>query len=252
MGRFSFYIVTICLILSSGCSTGNDEDKYHDVPAKKLFDMFQNEVAHENYPEAIEMFESFDSQYPTSEYAEQALLEYIYSQYRVEEHALAVAASDRFLRLYPRSKNADYVLYLKGVVNSDQERSLFDEAFKEDLSQRDITFFRDAYHDFAALVGRYPRSPYASDAKHRMIFIRNLLVKHELNIAQFYFRKELYVAAVNRAVYIVENYSQSPHVEDALEIIIKSNEEMDFKSSMRDAIRVVKMNFPDAQILKKL
>ena len=252
MRKLSFYILIISFILSSGCSTGNDEDKYHDIPAKKLFDMFQNEVAHENYPEAIEMFESFDAQYPTSEYAEQALLEYVYSQYKIEEHALAVAAADSFLRLYPRSKNADYVLYLKGVINSEQERSLFDSAFKEDLSRRDLTFFREAYYDFAALVERYPNSPYSSDASHRMVFIRNLLVKHELNIAEFYFRKELYVAAVNRAVYIVENYSQSPHVQDALAIIIKSNEKMDFKASMRDAIRIVKLNFPDAEILKEL
>jgi outer membrane protein assembly factor BamD len=252
MKQVSLYMVILGIILSSGCSTGNDDDKYHDIPAKKLFDMAQTEVAKERYPEAIEMFESFDAQYPTSEYAEQALLEYIYAQYKVEEHGLAVAAASRFLRLYPGSKNADYVLYLKGVINSEQERSLFDQAFKEDLSLRDVTFFREAYMDFVRLVDSYPNSPYSSDARHRMIFLRNLLAQSELNIAEFYFKNELYVAAVNRSVYIVENYSQSLQALRALEIIIEANKQMDFTLSMREAIKIVKLNFPDSDVLKNL
>lgn len=252
MKKVSLYLIILGIILSSGCSTGNDDDKYQDIPAKELFEMAQTEVAKERYPEAIEMFESFDAQYPTSIYAEQALLEYVFSQYKVEEHGLAVAAASRFLRLYPRSHNVDYILYLKGVINSEQERSLFDQAFKEDLSRRDVTFFREAYVDFSRLVDSYPNSPYASDARHRMVFLRNLLAQSELNIAEFYFKNELYVAAVNRAVYIVENYSQSLQALRALEIIIQSNKTMDFKASMRDAIRIVKLNFPDSEILKNL
>lgn len=243
---------TILVILASGCSTSKFDDKYYDVPEKKLFDMMQTEVAHDRYPEAAEMFESFDSQYPTSKYSEQALTEYIYSQYRMEEHALAAAAAERFLTLYPRSKKADYVLYLKGVINSDQERSLFDSLFQEDLSTRDSTYFKKAYQDFDTLVKRYPNSPYAGDARHRMVFLRNLFAQHELNIAKFYLKRELLVAAVNRAINVVESYPQSPQVLDALEIIIDANKKMDFKDSMRDAVRIVKMNFPNAKVLKEI
>ena len=76
-----------------------------------------------------------------------SLKKYIYAQYKTEEHALAVAAADRFIKLYPRSRKVDYVLYLKGIINSEQERSLFDSVFSEDLSQRDYTFFKEAYDD---------------------------------------------------------------------------------------------------------
>ncbi len=252
MKFLSSVIPVFVFLMFAGCSSGSDQDKYHDVPASKLFAMAQDELSREHYPEAIEMFESFDSQYPTSPKAEQALVEYIYAQYRVEEHALAVAAADRFLKLYPRSKKVDYVLYLKGIINSEQERTFFDSLFSENLSERDYTFFKEAYDDFAVLVDRFPKSPYEADARHRMIFLRNMLVQSELNVSKFYMRKALYVAAVNRAVYVVENFPQAPQVVDALGIIIQANRKMDFKKSMRDAIRIVKLNFPAAEILKSV
>jgi len=249
--KFSPYVIPVfMLVLLAGCANDSNEDKYHDIAANKLFAMAQKELSKEHFPEAIEMFESFDAQYPTSSNSEQALTEYIYAQYKVEEHALAVAAADRFLKLYPRSKKVDYILYLKGIINSEQERTFFDFIFSENLSERDYTFFKEAYDDFAVLIDRFPNSPYVSDARHRMIFLRNLLVQSELNVSKFYLRKKLYVAAVNRAVYIVENFPQAPQVVDALGIIIQANKKMDFKKSMRDAIRIVKLNFPKAKILK--
>ena len=48
------------------------------------------------------------------------------------------------------------------------------------------------------MLARYPDSAYAADAKARMVQLRNLLARHEINVANYYFKRGAYVAATNR------------------------------------------------------
>lgn len=247
-------IVISILIFSTiiGCSKDNIADPYFEISEMKLLNMAKGRLVSGQYADAVAMFESFEAQYPTSKFAESALVEHIYAQYSAEDYDLALATIERFVKLYPASEYSDYVLYLRGILLTAKDRTFFDTFFKEDLSERDITFVHESYNSFKQLVAQHPNSKYVGDAKHRMVFLRNLLAQAELNIAKYYFDRGLFVAALNRAVYVVETYQQAPQAIQALAIALQSNRILGFTESYRDAVKIIGLNFPEAKILKNL
>ena len=111
---------------------------------------------------------------------------------------------------------------------------------------------KKAYNAFRDLVDRFPDSRYAVDARKRMVYLHNLLAKHEIYVARHYFDRAAYVGAINRAKYVLENYQRTPAVEDALGIQIKSYLKMGMPRLARDAERVLRLNYPKSSYLKNL
>ena len=62
-------------------------------------------------------FEKLEARYPYGRYAQQAQIEIAYAYYKANEPASALAACDRFIKLHPNHPNVDYIYYLKGLVN---------------------------------------------------------------------------------------------------------------------------------------
>jgi outer membrane protein assembly factor BamD len=120
-----------------------------------------------------------------------------------------------------------------------------------DMSKRDMTSSREAYDDFAALLARFPDSPYAPDARQRMLYLRNLLAAAELNVANFYMERGALVAAANRARFIIENYSKSNVVPDALAVLVEANHKLGMDDAANDALRVLAVNFPQYEAFDK-
>jgi outer membrane protein assembly factor BamD len=156
----------------------------------------------------------------------------------------ARSAADRFIRLHPQHPNVDYAFYMKGLAAYSKDRGLADRFTSSDASKRDSSSARQAFADFSELLGRYPESQYAGDARQRMIYLRNVLADVEVNVAQFYMGRNAYVAAANRAREVVENYSQSTSVPDALAILVEANWKLGFKDAANDALRVLALNYP--------
>ena len=71
--------------------------------------------------------------------------------------------------------------------------------FRFDLSKRPPVNARESFSAFSRLVQRYPDSRYAPDARQRMVFLRNRLAEHQNHVANYYFRRGAYAAALNRA-----------------------------------------------------
>ena len=142
-----------------------------------------------------------ESRYPFGKYAEQAQLELIYAHYKAYEHEAAVEAADRFIRLHPQHPNVDYAYYMKGLAAYTGNEDIFARFVPTDPTKRDTSHAKEAFAEFAQLVSRFPDSPYAADAKARMVSLRNLLARHEINVANYYFRRGAYLAATNRGRY---------------------------------------------------
>ena len=104
---------------------------------------------------------------------------------------------------------------------------------------------------FKDLVTRYPNSRYAKDATQRMVYLANSLSEHELHVARYYMKRQAYVAAINRAKYVIEYYPQSPGVEEALVILISAYDLMSLDDLKNDTIRVLQTNYPDSAMLGK-
>lgn len=240
------YSIFIAGVLLSGCKKEpQGVEAYHGVSAGKLYSQGIKDMNKGYYNLASKKFEALDALYPFSPYAEKALLNNIYSYYKGDDLASAGATAERYIHLYPRSQNVDYAYYLKGIVGMRRDRSTIYNYFNVDPAKRDLSGFRDAFADFRGLITLFPHSQYASDAQKRMIYIRDVLAQHELQVATFYFKRKAYVAAANRASNVVEHYEGSHEVEPALRIMISSYHALGKFDLERDARKTLRANFPE-------
>ena len=152
---------------------------------------------------------------------------------------------DRFIKLYPDHPSLDYAHYLKGLINFNRGRSLLDRFFAKDPSERDTQSVIEAFRDFDQVVTRFPDSRYAGDSEQRMLFLRDTLARHELHVATYYMRRGAYLAGVNRAKYVVENYPSTAVVGDALVLMAKGYKVMGLEDLAADTLRVLKLNYPE-------
>lgn len=251
----SKHLILIPLLLSltllGGCAwmpwvgkKSAEVDEDINATEQLLYRNVQRSLRSGNFRQAVEALERLEAYFPFGRYAEQAQLELIYAHYMGYNPDAARTAADRFIRLHPQHPNVDYAYYLKGLASFNKNRGVLDRLVTSDLSKRDMTSSREAYADFAALLARFPDSPYAPDARQRMLYLRNLLAAAELNVANFYMERGALVAAANRARFIIENYSKADAVPDALAVLIEANYKLGLDDAANDALQVLAVNFP--------
>lgn len=217
--------------------------------AERLYQEAHNALLDKQYTRAIRLFETLEGRFPYGRYAQQAILESAYANYRANETAAAVAACDRFIRTYPDHPNVDYAYYLKGLVNFRENQGILGYVYEIDLSERDPKATRESYNAFKELVTRFPDSRYAADSLARMRYSINSLAGYDVHVARYYYTRGAYVAAVNRAQSTLINYPQTPANEDALILLVQSYEKLGMPQLRDDAQRVLKETFPNSVYL---
>lgn len=233
-------LVSLCL---AGCSIfGEEEDPTRGWSAQKLFSEATEAMRAGDYEVAVEYYEKLEARYPFGKYATQAQLNIAYAYYRFDEPESALAALDRFLRLYPNHRATAYAQYLRGLTNFNRSLNFFDRFIPTDISQRDTGASQESFKDFATVVRRFPDSIYADDSRKRMLHLRNNIARHEIHVAEYYMERGAYVAAANRANYVIENYQRTPAVKDALELMIAAYTELDLPKLAQGAQRVLALN----------
>lgn len=237
-------LVTTAALFISACASNDKQEEV--LPEQTYYENARDAMNAGNFNEAEQNLDYLETYYPFGRYAEQAQLDLIYARYQNLDLEGARAAADRFLRLNPQSDHADYALYMRGLASYNLDIGLAARYFPVDVSARDPGEQRQAFRDFSELLNRYPSSEYAPDARQRMIAIRNRLADLELYAARYYISREAYIAANNRARYIVENYSTTPSVEEALIILAETFRFMDLKKGATDAVAMLRENFPDS------
>jgi outer membrane protein assembly factor BamD len=245
--RLSSFLLLAMLLITSGCAFLPEQvDETKDWSANQLYTKAKQELASQNYEKAIDYFEKLEARYPFGQYAQQAQLEIAYAYYKYEEPDLAIAAADRFIKIYPRHPNVDYAMYIKGLVNYNRGKTFIDRYLPQEPAERDTFSMRQSYDDFSQLVQNYPYSNYAKDAAQRMIHLRNNMAEYEVHVADYYMRRSAYVAAANRSKYVIENFQRTPAVDDALVIMIRAYRKMGENDLADSAMRVLQLNYPDS------
>mgnify|MGYP001818541158 FL=1 len=84
-----------------------------------------------------------------------------------------------------------------------------------------------------------------------MIQLRTQLARHEINVANYYFRRGAFLAAANRGRYVVENFQRTPAVADGLAVMAQGYILLGMDDLARDAIDVLAMNYPEHPSLDK-
>ena len=223
-------------------STENEESGYTE---REFYDKIQSSLQSKNWQIAIGNLQLLESQFPFGKYAEQSQLELIYAQFMTSDYSSSITSAERFIRLHPQHPNVDYAIYVKGLSEFNQSGRLFDGLFNLDNSTRDIGTARESFATLGQLIEQYPNSPYAPDARQRLISLRNQLARSEINVANYYFARGALVAAANRGQFVVENFQQSPAVADGLAVMAQAYHMMGKDELANNAVKVLAANFPD-------
>ncbi len=213
------------------------------VSADELYAQAKEAMEDHAYERAIKRLETLQSRYPYGRHAQQAQMEVAYAYYKQGEAAPALAALDRFMKQYPNSEHLDYVYYLKGSINFNENiNSLLGTFFKQDPSERDPAALRDSFDAFKELVTRFPDSKYTPDARLRMQYLLITLAKSDIHVASYYLRRGAYVASVNRAQSVLVNFPNTPQTRDALQIMVQAYAELGLSDLSRDTQRILDLN----------
>lgn len=239
------------LLLLAGCASSDKDKKAAGEDPQKLYAEAREELSGNNYERAIKLLEKVEVRAGGTLLGQQALLDLAYTQWRSGERVLALATLDRFGKLHPSSPATDYALYLRGLVNFNDNLGLIGTLARQNLSERDQQASRDAYQSFSQLLQRYPESKYADDARLRMDFIVNSLADYEVHVARYYFRRGAHLAAANRAKQAVIDFEGAPAAEEALWIMVQSYDRLGLVPLRDDARRVLAKNFPSSRFLSE-
>ncbi|MAY03451.1 MAG: outer membrane protein assembly factor BamD [Gammaproteobacteria bacterium] len=235
-------LISLSLILSA-CSS---DDEVIGSTEEYFYNEAVEAMENNDWQLAISIFQQLEAQFPFGQYAAQAQIELVYAYYQDGEAELARAAADRFIRLYPDDDNIDYAYYMKGLAFYTEDASFLGRWLPTDPSKRDPGNARESFADFSQLITRFPNSPYAADARARMIYLRNLLASYEIHVAEFYTERQAYLSALNRARYVVENYQEAPAVPRALEIMTEMYLRLGLDDLANNSLDILKSNFPDS------
>lgn len=238
-------VLLLSLVIVACSSTEESPELSADTGEQQLYEEAQRYLRNSNFDLAVRGLQLLESRFPFGRYAEQAQLEIIYAHFGAYEHEAAVEAADRFIRLHPQHPNVDYAYYMKGLSAHLSNQDIFSRFLPGDETSRDTTHAKEAFAEFSQLLSRYPNSTYAADARARMIHLRNLLARHEITVANYYFRRGAYMAAANRGRYVVENFQQTPAVADALVVMAQGYLLLGLDELSQDAIDVLVLNYPD-------
>lgn len=244
-------LCALCVALTlTGCNT-TPVDQTAGWSPNRLYSEATDERNAGAYEKAIALYEKLEGRAAGTPLAQQAQLDKAYAQYKSGEQAQALATLTRFVRLHPASPAMDYALYLRGLVNFNDNLGLFGSIARQDLSERDQKAAKESFEAFRELATRFPDSRYTPDARSRMAYIVNSLAQYEVHVARYYHSRGAHVAAISRAQQALSDYPESPALEEALFILMQSYDALGMTQLRDDARRVLVANYPKSEFLSQ-
>ncbi len=241
-----FSLPLTCALLASCAWFEENEDEFAGISSEEQFyQRALDQLTNQNFRGSIATYEALESRFPFGRFAEQAQIEIVYAYYRSGDREAARAAAQRFIRLHPDSDNIDYAYYMLGLSSFDDNSSFIDRFVPIDPTKRDPGRSEESFNDFAQLLALYPDSPYAADARSRMIFLRNNLAAYEVHVANYYVERRAYIAAQRRAQYVVENFQGTPAVADAVAIMVECYLRLGLNDLADTSLALLRENYPE-------
>ncbi len=253
MTRFPRYtrlwLFLLAAALSASCAWFGDDEEEDEFAGLSTEEQFYqralDQLTNQNFRGSIATYEALESRFPFGRFAEQAQIEIVYAYFRSGDEEAARAAAQRFIRLHPDSDNIDYAYYMLGLSSFDDNTGFLDRFVPIDPTKRDPGRTEESFNDFAQLLTLYPDSPYAADARARMIYLRNNLAAYEIHVANYYLERRAFIAAQRRAQYVVENFQGTPAVADAVAIMIECYLRLGLNDLADTSLALLHENYPD-------
>lgn len=240
-------IATVCFLMTApaallaGCQSDPDIDitklTAETEPAEVLYNQGLANIKAGNMTEAGRKFDAVDAQHPFSEWSRKALVMSTYVKYRTGRNTDAITTGNRYMALYPRSEDSAYVQYLVGLAHWKQ---IADVTQDQRASQRTIEAMQKVVNDF-------PDSEYVDDAQAKIRFARDQLAGKEMQVGRYYLERKEYLAAIQRFRKVVEDYSNTNQIEEALARLVEAYYAMGVVQEAQTAAAVLGHNYPDSQ-----
>lgn len=249
--RFSVIALSASLLIAggiAGCSSNPSKSSLKDTGPQRseqaYYENAQKNLKRGQYSEANKSLEALDTYYPTGQYTEQAQLDLMYSRLKQSDYPGVITVAERFMRIYPNNPQIDYAYYIRGVANMEQNYDGLLRYTKLNQAHRDSNYLRLAYNNFRDFIQRYPSSRYAVDAAQRMQYINQELAEGEMNIARFNIERKAWLAAVQRARWVLEYYPQTPQIPEALATMVYGYQKLGDSATANQYLEVIRANYP--------
>ncbi|MDX9740036.1 MAG: outer membrane protein assembly factor BamD [Gammaproteobacteria bacterium] len=171
--------------------------------------------------EAVGILQRLEALYPVEPRIVTARMETVYAHHLADDPASAVAAAERFIRLYPDHANLDYIYYLRALAGFSRAGTDLRSATEMEGGEPVVRppSVEIALEYFGELLARFPNSRYAEDARKRVEHLRLQLAQIELNAAKRFLNDGQYANAGLRARALIDNHPDSGLVPDAVVVL---------------------------------
>jgi outer membrane protein assembly factor BamD len=232
----------VVILMLAGCGMfGNNKLKEEPIiPPEMLYQSALDSMDRQNYATAVATLEKLGRQHPYSEYNERAQVMETYANYRIGRFDEAILAADRFVALYPTSKDVPYILWIKATAYFAQIKDI----------TRDQQLSKDAIDTYSLLISNYPESEHAKDAREKLVIAYDQLAGKEMSVGRYYLGNGQYAAAINRFRVVAEKYQTSTHIEEALYRLTEANLSLGLTNEAQTAAAVLGHNYPSSSWYK--
>ncbi|HEY0600827.1 outer membrane protein assembly factor BamD [Brevundimonas sp.] len=230
--------VAVSALTISACANRGNRPRlaYEERPVEALYNTGYQRLESRRWSDAIDYFQEVERQHPYSEWSRRAILMQIYAHYQSNNYAEAIAASDRFIQLFPGNPSAPYAFYMKALSNFEQ---ITDVGRDQGYAQAALDGLRD-------VARRYPGTPYAIDATVKIDMVNDQLAGKEMAIGRYYQRAGQPLAAMNRYKAVIDNeaYQRTSHTPEALFRLVEVNLQLGLKEEATRNGAVLGHNYP--------
>jgi outer membrane protein assembly factor BamD len=229
----------LLILLLVSCSKKEPEI---NIPADqdKSFEIYKEAVEAMNRGDYFYASKKFSEAEPIMtkiEFSAKASLMSSYCLYLINFYPEATANLERFINQYPADKNVAYAHYLIAIVLYEQ---ILDE--KKDInpliqSKEKIEFF----------LKNFPDTEYALDLKFKMDLINNQLAAKEMYVAKYYIATQKWIPAINRLKIIVEDFSETVFIEEALHRLVEVYYTVGLENEAKAAAAILGYNYNSSE-----
>ena len=235
-------LIVLLLLTPMLYACGGGEEIKPDRPLEEIYKEAYEEFNDKNYETAAELFQTAESQYPSNPWAADALVMMAYSRYMDKDFAGAILAIDRYMRFHPGHADAPYMMYLRGMC---YYRQVSD-------SRRDPEMSAYALQQFQQLVDRFPNSPYAENAKNKIMILKNYIAGKVMYAARTDMQNENWTAAITRLQSVVSTAQETVMTPEAMYRLTECYTAIGLPEQASGYAEMLRKNFPDNEWTKKL
>jgi outer membrane protein assembly factor BamD len=240
--RFLPILISLLLLINVACShKKNVEEPIDDRTPEQLYEAGLGELRAHNYKSAADLFTKVAYEFPYHDLASKAHIMEIYSYYAMGDYDNVIPAVDNYIKIFPASTDIPYVYYLRALSYYEQI----------DPPVRDQTMTFEAKSALEELIARFPDTSYAKDSKIKLDLVNDHLAAQEMIIGRFYLHSGELISAINRFKVVVNNYSTTTHIQEALYRLTEAYIFLGLINEAQQNAAVLGYNYPESSWYKK-